>query len=144
VERRMGRNQDVKDFDDFLGSSTDSIQEWMREQSRMADGTSVGAPFASATTVTKYVDECERREPSWRVRSGLRLRRGWPVLRAGILRSGARLRIREMASLLGCSTSAAAKMIELHWELVDRDTDYRTRVEAAVRAIHFARKVGSV
>ncbi|HUR27744.1 MAG TPA: hypothetical protein VM509_06135 [Planctomycetota bacterium] len=141
VERRIRRKRSACDSYELFDSSSKSIQDWMQQQSRIADGTSAGVPIASATTVTAQLDASELDEPAWRIQSGSRLRRGWPVLRAGVLRIAAGLRYREIALLLECSTSTAGNLIELHRELLDGDADYRRRIEDAVRAVHFARPV---
>ena len=137
VERRLGKARLASDaLDDLVGSAPAAVLEWMCEQARLADGTRPGSPVASPTQVMACIDVQECSEPNWRIRSGSKLRRGWPIVRAGLLRSTAGLLHREIAALLNCSDSTAARMLAMHAQLLDGDLGYRERVASTLGAVH--------
>lgn len=137
VERRLGKARLASDaLDDLVGSAPAAVLDWMCAQAQLADGTKPGSPVTSSTHVMACIDVQECAEPSWRIRSNSQLRRGWPILRAGLLRSAAGLLHREIASLLNCSESAAARMVAVHVQLLSRGGDYQERVRNALGAVH--------
>ena len=141
IERRLREAQlGVDSLDDLVGSSPQAVQEWMRRQVDLADGTVPGSPVATSAAVMACIDSCELGEPAWWIRPSSQRRRGWPILRAGLLRTAAGLLHREIATLLRRSETAAGKMVALHSQMLGQDAEYRARAVSALGIVHFARR----
>ena len=125
-----GRLEDP--LDELVSAAPAQVVDWMRRKARLADGTSPGLPVASVSSVAAAVEGIEieacdlgRRSPT-------------TVLLAGLVRELAGARIDEIADLIGCSSSAAARYVRLHRGLLqsEAEADYQRRAgEAAQRAL---------
>ena len=132
IEARW-RHRSLEDpLDELVSAAPGQVVDWMRRKARLADGTSPGLPVASVSSVAAAVEGIEieacdlgRRSPT-------------TVLLAGLVRELAGARIDEIADLIGCSSSAAARYVRLHRGLLqsEAEADYQRRAgEAAQRAL---------
>ncbi|HTF89236.1 MAG TPA: transposase [Planctomycetota bacterium] len=141
VERRLGPARLGPDaHDDLVAGSPLAVQQWMLQQALLADGTAAGSPVAASERVMACIDQLERSDAAWQIRVNSRHRPGWPILRAGLLRTAAGLRHGEIAPLLGRSENTAGRMVAMHAALLVQDADYRVRISRAFGAVHFARR----
>ena len=128
VEARW-RHRSLEDpLDDLIRAAPDEVVRWMNKKAQLADGSAPGCPVVSVDSVLTSVNELPG-IAAWK----LGKRSGRAVLTAGLARQLGGARVEEIATLIGCSRSAASRYLQLHRESMIADAEYRLRAGEAAR-----------
>ena len=102
-------------LDDLLAAAPPAVLEWLSQRTRIADGTTPGAPVVSTHAIESGVLDLVESDAAGP-------HRRW--LLAGMLKDLAMLRLREIAVRLGTSTSTAGADVAKHRRLMSVDRAY--------------------
>jgi hypothetical protein len=127
IELRMKTRANGPDpLDDLVGAAPSSVQEWMVQRARMADGSGLlrGPPLVGPLTIREVIRELEREDPFIQVAHRGRNRRVWPLLEIGLLRESCSLTITSIARLTGRAVSTISEAVRADRELLGTDQIY--------------------
>ncbi len=130
LERRLlGARRGLDPLDDLIDAAAPRVAEWMQRKAELADGTSVGLPITSEERVLSVLEAARSGNPLWRTRSVRKLIDAWPIARTGLLRDLCGSTLRDIASRVGCTTSAIWKQYQRHRSSLTTDEDYARRID---------------
>lgn len=125
----------VDELPDLLADAPDRVRTWLSRRMRAADGRAVRVAVVSAASVQLMLARERALDPDWRVTLHGRLRAGWPIVEAGLLRVACALTMRELALRTGASVRTLPRWLEAHCRLCgDEAGDYVARASRVLEA----------
>ena len=128
VERRLAMPANMAlqgdDLDHLVRAAPSAIREWMRRRAELADESHPGLPVASPESIRKVIAEGRRKDSAWTIHPNRKVRCGWDVLEAGLLRDLSAATYREVGLLIGGSADIASRVHHQHRHLQEHDEKY--------------------
>ncbi len=133
VAERIRRPSAGDDLDHLIHAAPARVLAWMRQKTKLADGTSLGLPVSDPGSVHRAVARIAAEEGSWEIQPRGRTRDGWRLVRIGLLRTLAGLTWEQVGRAIGHSGQACHTAFTLHAKLLEEDRAYADRAARASR-----------
>ena len=122
VERRLKSRSRIDPLDHLVGAAPPKVQEWLRENALLADGTDEVQPVVSPASVLAAVND--RVETPWQIKTG-----GTPIdartaILTGLLRDLCGCRFTEISTRLSRARSTCQHFHRSHRRLILEDLEY--------------------
>lgn len=100
------------------------VRAWLDRNHRIADGAALRWPITTPDLILAEVASAQATRGEWRILLSRCWRDAWTLLRVGLLRNACGLSLRETATLLQLSTSAAERASRSHEQTLLMDREY--------------------
>jgi REP element-mobilizing transposase RayT len=136
VQRRMARGHWSLSYnlDDLLAAPPDSLQQWMAEKARRADGGEIAAPVAAPSAVLHALRQAKTNVGALPVKLTRRSQDGWDLARVGLLRDASALELERIAETAGVSVSTVHARLRSHRAALRQSPRYAQVVAGAMHA----------